>query len=446
MPFEPFRFIHAANLALDHPLRETGPLPDEIRKIVEDSTLTAFERVVSACIEKRVDFLLLTGSSFVEQDRSLRARAALLRGFDRLAEHNIRVFAMPGRDDPPEAWQTIENLPDNVTPFFSRTGQAVAVIRDAKVIASVAGDISGEGIAGDKSRDDPSRFVGSRRTPFAIGLLTLEEGAEVKNLFGDETSHAQSGQRERSARLSDQGKLPRSLSECLVDYVALGGGDTRQAVALEAGIAHNPGGTQGLGPRETGPHGCTLVSVGPDGTLQSTFIPTAAVRWEWFEAKIDANANRDELAEMMRTALAECRPEAGEKVYLISWSIHGSGPLFESLHDEGVQGQLIDLCTQNTWCDGGLLLQHTFHLCPESKSATGDDPLSVEYLELLESEQSFSGKRLETCLEQAALPNSQWSGRVQAFTSELNHAAVVAHARQLGTMWLAANLQEESTS
>ena len=148
---------------------------------------------------------------------------------------------------------------------------------------------------------------------------------------------------------------------------------------------------------------------------------------------------------MMRAALDECRPEASEKVFLINWSIQGSGPLFESLHDEGVQGQLIDSCEQNAWCDGQLQLQHTFRLVPE-REPVDDDPLSAEYSELVESEASLSGEMIECCLEQVALPDTEWSGRLQAFAGELNHAVVIGHARRLGAKWLATNSEEESAS
>ena len=98
MAFEPQRFIHAANIRLDVPVsvQTSETLTDELRFAFEDATLHAFEEVIEASIRHDVDFLLLSGNVFVEADRSLRARLALLKGVDRLAEHKIQVFVLPG--------------------------------------------------------------------------------------------------------------------------------------------------------------------------------------------------------------------------------------------------------------------------------------------------------------------------------------------------------------
>ncbi len=121
MAFEPQRFMHAANIRLDVPVsvQTAEALTDELRFAFEDATLHAFEEVIEACIRHEVDFLLLSGNVFIEADRSLRARLTLLRGFSRLAEHDIQVFVLPGDSDPPEAWRAIPAMPENVVVCYS---------------------------------------------------------------------------------------------------------------------------------------------------------------------------------------------------------------------------------------------------------------------------------------------------------------------------------------
>jgi hypothetical protein len=121
MAFEPQRFIHAANIRLDVPVsvQTTETLTDELRFAFEDATLHAFDEVIESCIRKDVDYLLLSGNVFIEADRSLRARLALLKGVRKLDERNIHVFVLPGDADPPEAWRSIPELPDNVTVCYS---------------------------------------------------------------------------------------------------------------------------------------------------------------------------------------------------------------------------------------------------------------------------------------------------------------------------------------
>jgi len=456
MPFEPLRFIHASNLSLDHQLVGTGPLPADICRIVEDSTLEAFESVIAACIEQQVDFLLLTGNSFVDEDRSLRARIALVNGFQRLAKHGIRVFVMPGAADPPEAWRAIPNLPENVTPFYSKTGDSVALIRDGKVIASVIPSVLSEPVESETASRERSRFVEARRVPFRIGMLTVEDDATLIDRFDDETQQAEqinafdedAGDTEGDIpdSLTNELELPMSASDSLVDYLALGGGDIRQAIALDAGIAHNPGGTQGIGPLETGPHGCTLVKVEADGSVETTFISTAPVRWEWFEAEVDAQTCQEELVDMMRSAVEECRPELSEKVFLIRWTMIGSGPLFDGLKEESSQKQLIEACEFSTLFGDGRLLNHVVHFRPDGIAAIADEGPAADYFETLEAEQPLSRDMLAGCVKRAALPVADWENRLQALIPQLDQHAVVGYARQLGMNWFSTTPEEKSSS
>ena len=140
MAFEPQRFIHAANVRLDVPVsvQSSEALSDELRIAFEDATLTSFDDVIQACLTHQVDFLLLSGNIFVEADRSLRARLALLNGFDTLAEEKIPVYVLPGDADPAEAWRAIPELPDNVYICFSSNPEPHEVIRNGHVIATVS--------------------------------------------------------------------------------------------------------------------------------------------------------------------------------------------------------------------------------------------------------------------------------------------------------------------
>ena len=81
MPAERVRFIHAANLRLDAPLQDTGPLPDDLQVIIQSATFTAWERIVEACLNLDADFLLLAGDCFDQHDPGLLGQAALVWGY-----------------------------------------------------------------------------------------------------------------------------------------------------------------------------------------------------------------------------------------------------------------------------------------------------------------------------------------------------------------------------
>ena len=140
MAFEPQRFIHAANVRLDVPVsvQSSETLTDELRIAFEDATLTSFDDVIQSCLAHQVDFLLLSGNIFIEADRSLRARLALLNGFEALAADGIPVYVLPGDADPPEAWRAIPELPENVHICFSSNPEPLEVVRDDRIIATVS--------------------------------------------------------------------------------------------------------------------------------------------------------------------------------------------------------------------------------------------------------------------------------------------------------------------
>ena len=140
MPYQPQRFIHAANVRLDVPVSVylSEQLTDQLRYQLEDATLLSFDCVIDNCIEHQVDYLMLSGNLFVEADRSLRARLTLLRGFGRLQNESIPVFVLPGDMDPPEAWRAIPELPDNVHVCFSSSPEPFALERGQRTITTVS--------------------------------------------------------------------------------------------------------------------------------------------------------------------------------------------------------------------------------------------------------------------------------------------------------------------
>ncbi len=150
MPSRRLRFVHAANVLLDEPLRGFGPVPDSLRACVRDATQTAFQRLVDVCLKHQVDFLLLTGNTFVATNASPRTFGTLRRGLLRLAESDVLVLAVPGQLDPPDAWNRMPELPDNLT-LLDAASEPVWVTRDDQPVAAV--QVFGNGAAG------PSRPV-----------------------------------------------------------------------------------------------------------------------------------------------------------------------------------------------------------------------------------------------------------------------------------------------
>jgi hypothetical protein len=182
MAFEPQRFIHAANIRLDVPVsvQTAETLTEELRFAFEDATLFAFDEVINACVKRDVDFLLLSGNVFIEADRSLRARLALLKGFNKLDEHNIHVFVLPGDADPPEAWRAIPEMPENVTVCYSSSPEPMELyIKDHLATTVSASMWLGE------ADDFGIRVIAQGGTgvqPFRIGIVSKAKYEESRKM------------------------------------------------------------------------------------------------------------------------------------------------------------------------------------------------------------------------------------------------------------------------
>lgn len=182
MAFEPHRFIHAANVRLDVPVsvQTSDVLTEELRLAFEDATLTSFECVVQNCIVRGVDYLLLSGNIFVEADRSLRARLALLHGLRALDAKKIRVFVLPGDTDPAEAWRSIPEMPGNVTVCYSSNPEPAEFLRGDKVVATISssmwyGEKDAFGIQVIAKSD-------SGVQPFRIGMVSESKFEEAERM------------------------------------------------------------------------------------------------------------------------------------------------------------------------------------------------------------------------------------------------------------------------
>ncbi|MEX1097508.1 MAG: hypothetical protein WED34_15795 [Planctomycetales bacterium] len=410
MPSEPLRFIHAADCLLDSPLRDVGPLPGRLVESVAAATLAAFERVLEACLERSVDFLLLTGNTFDEAEESLAARIALVEGCALLAEAEIDVLAWPGDRDPRAAWEAIPDLPANVVLLPDWPGEVVEIARDGRTVAEVRCAASAA----------PARIAGER-PPFVIGLRRRSEG--TADLLG----------------------APFGADTAGIDYLALAGSGPRQTKRSHAVFAHHPGATQGLTARQTGPHGCTLVEVDAEGISRATFVPAAAVRREHFPLALEPHAHRDDLLDAMAAALRTRRAEPGERAWLCSWTISGTGRLFDELADERVRDELLKALAERETLPREVALHHEFRSTPAALDAPPHDAQAAEYFALLER---CANRADAADDEPAPIPSlrnaipAEWPVE----RDRLEPASVLGHARRVGDAWRAANIEEGSAT
>lgn len=412
MPFQPFRFIHAANLLVDHQLRDPGDLSDELRRLAEEATVSAFRNMIDAAVERDVDFVLITGNAFHADDHSLRARVELRDGFTRLHEGGIRVFVSPGDADPVSHWEVTADWPENVTLLRADSDDPVALFHADSVMATIESLGSGAKASADVACE-------SDRRPFRIGVSTRAWTSrdEMHEVFEPQI-----------------GRL---------DYIAVRGGHREQTARLSRGSIHHPGSAQGLSADAVGTHGVTLVDIDADGTITTLRLPTCSVRWERFAVSITDDTSREHLLDMLEESLRSIEPTPNEQLLLIAWAIDGSGAVFQDLDEEEFWEELLLELEERAIIPARVRVQHRMTRSRTNATLQAirtDDAHVREFLGGLD-ELAIGGLE-EIALEN--IPNEGLAERLSLIAAETDIAEARSLARQRGLEWLASNHQTGS--
>lgn len=134
-----FRFLHASDFTLHEPPQATPDAPPSLRDLLIDAPYLAAERVFSAAIEERVDFLILSGDLVDLRLATPRALAFLLQQFERLDTHGIAVYWTCGRLDTPQDWPAIAKLPKSVQVFSTQEPEELSHFRGDRPVANIVG-------------------------------------------------------------------------------------------------------------------------------------------------------------------------------------------------------------------------------------------------------------------------------------------------------------------
>ncbi len=114
------KFIHTADLHLDSPLRGLSAYPDAPAERLRTATRDAFERLVDAAIEEKVDFMVIAGDVYDGDWRDFNTGLFFIRQMGRLRQVGIRVYLLYGNHDAESEMTKGLDLPDNVHVFSSR--------------------------------------------------------------------------------------------------------------------------------------------------------------------------------------------------------------------------------------------------------------------------------------------------------------------------------------
>ena len=242
-------------------------------------------------LKKEVDFIIIAGDLFDNENRTLRAEVFLKEQFERLRKEQVFVYVCHGNHDPLSS-KVSSNWPNNVSVFSNQVETYQAITKDGETIF----------IHGFSYQNDTSYENKIDAYPSSQG----QKGIHIGVLHG---TYSKSSVKDRYTefRLED-------LNSRLYHYWALGHIHEREQLS-DMPVINYPGNIQGRHFNELGEKGCLLIE-GDHLNLTTQFYPTQFIKFE--EATIDTNhTSKQELYEDIQSFKDKVRPE-GKAFYRLN--------------------------------------------------------------------------------------------------------------------------------
>ncbi len=278
-----FRFVHAADIHLDSPLRGLSGQEGEDARRIQKATREAFENLVTQSIEETVDFLILSGDLYDGDWKDYQTGLFFVAQMGRLSSKNIPVFLVYGNHDAASQMTRSLMLPPNVNLFGTRHAQTFKLLDLSVALHGMS----------FRQRDVTDNLVPGFPDPvpdmFNIGVLHTGLGG-----LGGHLNYA-----------------PCSREELIAkgyDYWALGHVHQGQVINRNPHIVF-PGNLQGRHIRETGPKGACLVTVNEGAVTDIGFLPVDVVRWEVISVNVNPEDDFSDLIDHIREAILRVSEE-----------------------------------------------------------------------------------------------------------------------------------------
>lgn len=326
------RFIHAADIHLDSPLKGLGSYEDMPVDTLRGASRAAFSRLVDEALALEVDFMVIAGDLYDGDWKDHNTGIYFARQMGRLRNGGIPVYVLHGNHDAESVMTSRLALPDNVHVF--KANRPGTFILEAQRVALHGRSFPQAAVTENLAADYPAPVPGH----FNIGVLhtALEGNAQHANY------------------------APCSLEQLHASgyqYWALGHVHEYRVFPGPVPVVF-PGNLQGRHIREQGPRGAVLVSCA-DGVVESIErLEVDVLRWHELRLDISACAARSEVLARIRggleTVLAE---QPAEKPCVLRLALEGESALHGELLGRQPQWRADVLAMMAAMADGGLWLE-----------------------------------------------------------------------------------------
>ncbi len=302
------KFVHAADLHVDSPLRGLERYEGAPVERVRGATRKALENLVDVCLEERAAFLVVAGDLFDGDWNDFSTPMFAVGQVRRLRAQGIPVFVIRGNHDSRDEMTTRVPWPDNLHILDSKKPETV-------VLEKLGVAIHGMSFPRREVRDNlVPDYPAPIRGLANVGLLHTNATGSP-----DHDSYA-----------------PCSVDELVAkgySYWALGHIHKREVLHEEPYVVY-PGNTQGRHVRETGEKGCAVVEVRDGEAASLRFRPTDVLRWLRETIDLEPEDGADELVDKARLRIQEIAEEYDGRFVAVRLEVRGRCRAHRELGDE----------------------------------------------------------------------------------------------------------------
>jgi exonuclease SbcD len=303
------RFIHAADIHIDSPLRGLDAHDGAPVDALRGATRRAFQNLIQLAIDESIDFLVIAGDVY-DGDWKDYSTGLFFRGqLARLREKNIPVYLIAGNHDAASVISKKLSLPENVYIFSTKMTESIEVAGHPVVI---------------HGRGFPHRAVPEN--------LALEYPAAVPDKFNIGLLHTS-----LTGRAGHDTYAPCSetdLRQKGYGYWALGHIHQPEIISQDPWIVF-AGNCQGRDVREVGQRGCRLVTVNDLLEVENAqWHDLDVVRWQVLEIDLTGLTEESEALGRVTQSMTNAVSEAEGRLVAARIVFIGATPLHGSLHRE----------------------------------------------------------------------------------------------------------------
>jgi len=300
------RFIHAADIHLDSPLRGLGSYDDMPVDILRSASRAAFTRLVEEAIALEVDFMVIAGDLYDGDWKDHNTGIYFAAQMGRLRNAGIPVYLLHGNHDAESVMTRRLALPDNVHVF--RSNRPCTFVLDAHKVALHGQSFAQAAVTDNLAAAYPDPLPGH----FNIGVLhTGLEG------YAEHAHYA-----------------PCTLEQLQVrgyQYWALGHVHEFRVFPGAVPVVF-PGNLQGRHIREQGPRGAVLVSCAEDAVESIERLEVDVLRWHALAVDAAGCVTWAEALTRLRGALEPVlREQAADRPCVLRLTLEGATELHGEL-------------------------------------------------------------------------------------------------------------------